>query len=227
MNKSDTITKIAAALVKAQQGMGNATKGSNNPFFKSKYADLNSIREAALPALNENGVVVLQPTVTGPNGETYVETVLLHESGEFISGLTRVVNVKGDAQGEGSGISYSRRYGLQSMLNIGAVDDDGEAAVGRKETKTVVAPATEKGPTKIKLVEVPVEATTPKATILVTKKPNKEVIAEAFMKLEAEGKVTKETFKEKYLSKAALSTINDTQAAIAVIKIQTDFPGVI
>ena len=46
MIKSETISKLAPALVKAQAEMGNASKGAANPFFKSKYADLNAIREA-------------------------------------------------------------------------------------------------------------------------------------------------------------------------------------
>jgi hypothetical protein len=133
MVKSETIAKIATALVKAQASMGNAVKDSKNPFFKSSYADLNSVREACIPALNANGVSVLQPTSV-IEGKLYVETVLLHESGEFISGLYEVVVGKqNDPQALGAAISYSRRYGLQSMVNIGASDDDGESAVSRTQ----------------------------------------------------------------------------------------------
>jgi hypothetical protein len=111
--------------------MGNALKDSKNPFFKSSYADLNAVREACLPALNANGVSVLQPTVH-VDGRAYVETVLLHESGEFISSLTEVLCAKqNDPQAHGSGISYARRYGLQSLVNLGSTDDDGEGAMGR------------------------------------------------------------------------------------------------
>ena len=53
---------IATALLKAQKQMGTAKKDAKNPFFKSNYADLNSIREACMPSLNDNGIVVLQPT---------------------------------------------------------------------------------------------------------------------------------------------------------------------
>jgi hypothetical protein len=132
MNRSETITKIASALVKAQATMGNAVKDSKNPFFKSSYADLNAVREACLPALNANGVSVLQPTVH-VDGKAFVETVLLHESGEFISSLTEVICAKqNDPQAHGSGMSYARRYGLQSMVNLGSADDDGESAMGRQ-----------------------------------------------------------------------------------------------
>jgi hypothetical protein len=136
MNRSESITKISAALVKAQSEMGSATKDAKNPFFKSSYADLNSIREATIPVLNKNGITVLQPT-TVFEGVPYVETTLLHESGEFLSSLTQIIAPKAnDPQAAGSGISYSRRYGLQSFLCVGAEDDDGEKAMGRN-VKTV------------------------------------------------------------------------------------------
>jgi hypothetical protein len=136
MNRSESIAKIASALVKAQAEMGNAVKDSKNPFFKSKYADLNAVREACMPALNKHGVSVIQPTSV-IEGKLYVETVLLHESGEFLSGLYEVVVGKqNDPQALGASISYSRRYGLQSMVNIGAADDDGESAVDRGNTKS-------------------------------------------------------------------------------------------
>jgi hypothetical protein len=135
MNRSESIAKIASALVKAQAEMGNAVKDSKNPFFKSKYADLNAVREACMPALNKHGVSVIQPTSV-IDGKLYVETVLLHESGEFLSGLYEVVVGKqNDPQALGAAISYSRRYGLQSMVNIGASDDDAESAVDRGNYK--------------------------------------------------------------------------------------------
>jgi hypothetical protein len=122
------IKNIAKALVLAQKEMGNAKKDSNNPFFKSKYADLNSIREACMPALNENGISVLQPTVQ-IEGKNFVKTILLHESGESIDCLTEILfSRQNDPQAQGSGITYARRYGLQSLICIGAEDDDGNKA---------------------------------------------------------------------------------------------------
>ncbi len=133
MDTSTSITKIATSLVKAQRKMGSALKDSKNPFFKSSYADLNSIREATLPVLLDEGISVLQPTVV-INGKNYVRTLLLHESGEWLSCDTEIVVAKqNDPQASGSGISYARRYGLQSFLNVGATDDDGELAMGRKQ----------------------------------------------------------------------------------------------
>jgi len=131
MNKSDTIVKIVGALLRAQSKMGNAAKDAKNPFFKSKYADLNSVREVAHPALNSEGVLILQPTIN-VDGKNFVETTLAHESGEWVSSLTEIICAKqNDPQAYGSAISYSRRYGLQSFLSIGAEDSDAEGAMNR------------------------------------------------------------------------------------------------
>lgn len=128
METSQSIVKISKALLDAQKEMVNAVKDSNNPFFKSKYADLNSVREACMPALNKFGISLIQPIVAD-NGKNYVNTILLHESGEYLSGLTEIVYSKAnDAQAQGSGITYARRYGMQSMCNIGVEDDDGNKA---------------------------------------------------------------------------------------------------
>lgn len=135
MNSSPTITKISAALVKAQAEMGNAIKSADNPFFKKKYADLNSVREAILPILSKHGMVAIQPTAV-IEGINYVETIILHESGEYISGLTQIITDKpNDAQRHGSGLSYARRYGLASICNIGADDDDANHAAGKTDVK--------------------------------------------------------------------------------------------
>ena len=125
MNTSTTIAKISAALVKAQSEMSNAKKDAVNPFFKKNYADLNAIREAVLPVLNSHGISSIQPMCV-IDGAFFVETILLHETGEYISSLTPVINDKpNDSQRHGSGVSYARRYALQSIVNIGAEDDDG------------------------------------------------------------------------------------------------------
>jgi len=120
--------EIATALVKAQSEMSNAVKGSANPFFKSKYADLNSIREAVIPVLNAHNISVIQPMVN-IDGHNFIKTVLLHVSGESIESFTEIIYAKtNDAQAQGSGITYARRYGLQSLVCIGADDDDGNKA---------------------------------------------------------------------------------------------------
>ena len=129
---STSITKIAPSLLAAQKEMGDAAKSAKNPFFKSMFADLNSVREAVMPALNKHGVTVLQLTTPGPEGRQFLRTLLLHESGEFLGSDTEIVCSKqNDPQALGSAMSYARRYGLQAMLCVGAVDDDGNTASGK------------------------------------------------------------------------------------------------
>lgn len=120
---------IAKALLKAQASMTDAKKDTINPFFKKKYADLNSIREACMPAFNENGISILQPIVYD-NGKSFVKTLLLHESGQSIEGMTEIVCAKqNDPQSYGSALTYARRYGLQSLCNVGCEDDDANSAM--------------------------------------------------------------------------------------------------
>jgi hypothetical protein len=129
------IKNFAKAFIEAQKEMGVATKDSSNPYFKSKYADLNSIREACLPSLNKHGIAVLQPIVQ-VDGKNYIKTLLLHESGESMECLTEIIYSKqNDAQAQGSGITYARRYGLQSLVNVGAEDDDGNKASEQAKNK--------------------------------------------------------------------------------------------
>lgn len=121
--------------------MSNPKKGSTNPFFKNKYADLNAVREATLPILNAHGISVLQ-IIQPFEGKNFVKTVLMHESGETIESLTEIIYSKqNDAQSQGSGITYARRYGLQSLLCLGADDDDGQKASKPIATAEILAKA--------------------------------------------------------------------------------------
>lgn len=116
---------IYAALIKAQMEMEPAKKDSDNPHFKSKYADLASIIEACVPALNAHGIAVVQPFFATDLGN-YVKTVFLHESGETLECSVPLLLSKQDMQGLGSAITYARRYGLLSMAGIAPDDDDDE-----------------------------------------------------------------------------------------------------
>jgi hypothetical protein len=142
MITSESIKTITPAFLKAQKSMEAAKKGTKNTYFKSSYADLAGVLEACKNSLNENGISILQPHITEFNPVTgeaihFVETVLLHESGEFYLSRTRLVTAKqNDPQALGSSISYGRRYGLQSLISLPAADDDGEAAMGRSKAKS-------------------------------------------------------------------------------------------
>lgn len=153
--KSESLAKIAPALLAAQKEMGAALKDSKNPFFKSKYADLNAVIDASVPVLNKHGISVLQSPAVITTSEIHtpiepisvIQTVLLHESGEFLAGQSEVVAAKSnDPQAQGSATTYARRYGLQAMVTLKAEDDDAEVAMGRTNAPTFAqatsAPAT-------------------------------------------------------------------------------------
>lgn len=127
MNKSDSIKSLAVAMCKAQAEMGGAHKGANNPFFKSKYADLGAVVQAVKEPFANNGLSYVQFPIE-QTGRIGVETILMHESGEWLSNEFTVQLSKQDAQGAGSAITYCRRYGLQSIAGIPSDDDDGNAA---------------------------------------------------------------------------------------------------
>lgn len=128
MQKSDSIAALAAALAKAQGEMAGAKKDANNPHFKSKYADLASVWDAARPALSKNGLSIAQFTEPSEKDEVIVQTLLLHESGEWISGKIAIPVDKHNAHGFGSALTYCRRYALAAAVGIAPEDDDGNAA---------------------------------------------------------------------------------------------------
>lgn len=129
MQKSDSIGNLSKALTAVQAALKPAIKDSNNPFFKSKYADLNSVWDSCRELLAANGLSVIQGNSVGLDNTVIVETILAHESGEWIQSELSLPLAKHDPQGVGSAVTYGRRYGLAAAVGIVAdVDDDGNAA---------------------------------------------------------------------------------------------------
>ena len=141
MKHSETINAIAPALVKAQAAMGSAKKSAENPFFSKKYADLGEIISCVKEPFADNGLSFIQFPIASED-RAGVETILLHESGEWISNEFTMKCAKNDPQGSGSAFTYARRYGLQAAAGIPTEDDDGNDA------STTKAPA--KSPAKAK-----------------------------------------------------------------------------
>jgi hypothetical protein len=149
--QSENIAELAIALSKAQAENGTVHKDAKNPFFKSNYASLAQVWETVRPALTANGLSVVQLPSQDASGY-YVESMLIHSSGQWIKCRTYMKPVKEDPQGIGSLISYARRYALQSLVMVCPDDDDGELAMGRStsvpQARTIppkaLAPATPK-----------------------------------------------------------------------------------
>ncbi len=120
------INQISKALVKFQAQLGGAKKDANNPFFKSKYADLESVMTAIREPLASNDLAVLQP-IREVGEHTLLVTMLIHgESGQSIESTMKIPFLA-DPQKYGSIITYYRRYALSSLLGVYAEDDDGNS----------------------------------------------------------------------------------------------------
>jgi len=127
------LDKIAPAFVAAQAEIGGVEKDSKNPAFKSRYASLEAVIDAAKPILIKHQLAFLQmPGALTEHGLS-VTTMILHESGQHISSTLTVPLAKRDPQGAGSAITYACRYSLMAMLGMPPVDDDGEAAMDRSK----------------------------------------------------------------------------------------------
>jgi len=131
MNKSDNINELAKALSAAQIEMSGAYKDSKNPFFKSNYADLKQVMQVFQTYYAPRGLAVSQLVGLGE-----IETILMHESGQYISTTCLLPLAKqNDPQAMGSSISYMRRYALSAVLGVYQTDDDGEGAMQRKTSQ--------------------------------------------------------------------------------------------
>lgn len=126
---SEQIDQLATALAKAQGEFTPAKKDKDNPFFKSKYADFESVVAATRPALTKHGLSVVQ-NVYHCDTHTYLITLLLHASGQWIKSKAQHNPQKADIQSLASYNTYLKRMCYASI--VGAVtsdhDDDGNQA---------------------------------------------------------------------------------------------------
>lgn len=131
MNKSETIGELVKALNLARDGFPAIKKEATNPFYNSKYATLDSIIAKTRPALKAAELTIIQL----PDGEV-LTTILYHDSGEWMSTDTLLLPEKKTPQGNGSAITYARRYGMSSILGVVSDDDlDGNMPKQKAEPK--------------------------------------------------------------------------------------------
>jgi hypothetical protein len=141
-SRSTELNELFTALAKAQSEMQSAQKASENPYFKSRYADLEEVVNSSRPALTKNGLAVLQQIVLNDDGQSLLHTILAHSSGQFIESRMRIVPPKNDIQSFGSYLTFLRRYSYAALIGVvtGEQDDDGEVAM--VEARQIIA----KGP---------------------------------------------------------------------------------
>lgn len=132
MNSSPELKNLFEALAKAQAEMPMASLNSNNPFYKSRYANLPEIIKAARPVLTKQGLSVIQGTREAYEGKINLYTRLCHTSGEWIESVMPVVPTKPGIQEIGKEMTYLRRYQYACITGVVASDeedDDGESAM--------------------------------------------------------------------------------------------------
>jgi hypothetical protein len=123
------LDKLAPALVGLQADLMPVAKTADNPFFKSSYAPLTEVMKSVQPLLAKHKLAVSQWVTYLDGGQSALRTILIHESGQTIEDVQPLLLSKQDPQGQGSAITYARRYGVMAVLGIVAdEDDDGNAA---------------------------------------------------------------------------------------------------
>lgn len=127
--------EIAKALNAFQAELVSVGKTADNPFFKSKYADLGSIMKEAQPVLTKHGLAVVQ-LPTHIDGAPALSTIVMHTSGQSIDATVPLVLAKNDPQGLGSAITYQRRYAYAAALQIVIDEDDDGNKASRPQTRT-------------------------------------------------------------------------------------------
>lgn len=128
MAQSESIQKIAEALNKAQVEIRGANKNSENPHFRSQYANLKALWDAIRKPLTSNGLAVSQTTDV-LDGKTVLITTLMHLSGEWIRGSYPLEPEKSNPQSRGAAMTYARRYCLAGIVGAYEDDDDAESAM--------------------------------------------------------------------------------------------------
>lgn len=130
-NPAEDVQGLTQAFINAQIEFRHAKRDTANPFFKSKYASFAEVWEAVAPSLAKYGLAVLQPITTDDNGNIFVDTILVHTSGEERASRCPVLcKDRTNPQAMGSAVTYARRYSLASLLGVVIDDDDGNLASG-------------------------------------------------------------------------------------------------
>ncbi len=122
---------IFEKLLEVQREIGAIKRDSTNPFFNSRYFDINGLLAAVKPVLTKHGLIVLQPLDAGG-----IRTMIIEAETEKDISFATPIPPTADAQKMGSAVTYLRRYALQSLLALEAEDDDGNHAAASKPSTT-------------------------------------------------------------------------------------------
>lgn len=214
MEKSEQINELAAALTGFQSVVRNVPKDGTNPFFRSKYATLENTIDTVRESLVEHDLSFSQ----FPSGENQLTTILMHKSGQYLMATNKYFPKDPTPQGQGSAITYMRRYALSSVLGIATEDDDDGNGASREKPqqstpkkstyKTVAETPYIQPESDLPVIEIHEDSIEP------AKKPmsNKQKIAALakMLKIEAKG----EEFKKKIKALVGLELAEENYSEI-------------
>jgi hypothetical protein len=132
MKTSMQLKELATALSKAQGQMTGAEAKADSHF--GKYADLKSVIKALSKPFLDNGLCFVQGAEFN-EGHLSIKTRIMHSSGQWIESETILPPTKNDVHGYASAITYGKRYGLQALVGLPSIDDDGTEAVNQGKNK--------------------------------------------------------------------------------------------
>jgi len=150
MNSSGDIGELAQSLTIFQSQIQTVQKDSAG--YGYRYASLAAVAREVYGPMCEVGLSISQVLDCTPTGTPALTTVLMHKSGQWLSGSYPLepAGMKGvnSAQQFGAAISYARRYGLCAVLGLATEDDDGaslpktngERPQGRPSSQSVPEP---------------------------------------------------------------------------------------
>jgi hypothetical protein len=125
-------TNLYKALLAAEQEIKNPTKNAKNPFLKNLYVDLNAVIEATKEILLKNGIIVMFSSNWKDDVVNVVTSFIHVESGDREDVNIALAVKEKTSQGFAGAVTYGKRYGLMSGLNLtGEDDDDGNTASGK------------------------------------------------------------------------------------------------
>ena len=169
MDMSESIKELTAALAKAQGQFKAVPKLGKNPFLKSDYVQLDDIIAEIRGPLSQNGIAWTQP-LTGDGDGLVLETLLLHESGEWMS-CSAPIQTQADKglsnlQSFGKALSYMRRYMLTTMLGINSGDDtDGDDSKPKQAAQKPAAKVEPQASPKARMHQAMADAIAPTTPI--------------------------------------------------------------
>ena len=185
MRMSESVKELAAALIAVQAELPKISKDklAKGEKFSYAYVGLDTVMPEALAILNKHGIALTQTVGTAEDGSgTTLSTTLLHKSGEWLSDTQPLLLSKQDPQGQGSAITYARRYGVMAALGMVAdEDDDGQRAAPRTRQPQGQAPTKAKAAPK-----QPARATPTKPTAANNNKKAQALLEEAAKPINAD-----------------------------------------